>query len=140
MQRVWHRGSPTEYGIEVYTEGDCWILAYYLAKKLNSKVSLIGAYDWGHAVALVPPHMVNGKERYLDINGISTRHKLVNDVGYTGRGNKGVLHVEPTNTLVTYARNIWQSYDPVVFYKSYDASFDTARRTAQRLINTHLGE
>lgn len=67
---LWFAGSPTEYGIEVFTEGDCWALAWYVAKATGGRLATLGWPGWEHVVVQVGP------DEYLDATGMSTRRML----------------------------------------------------------------
>lgn len=64
-------GEPTDYGIEVYTEGDCWALAWHVALLTGGTLNTLGRWPaWNHVVVEVGP------DRYLDALGIHTAAEL----------------------------------------------------------------
>lgn len=133
--QLWKNNQPTDEGVNVYTEGDCWILSYYLAKRLGTRVALIGGRMWGHAVAEVP-----NSTKYLDVEGLHTKHSLIKNKAYTSRGNNSVLHVTVDHGFKQYIKDICFEYNPSVFgVSTFGASNITHRRMAQRLTNKHLG-
>jgi hypothetical protein len=64
----WRNGAPTEYGIEVYTEGDCWILAGRLHALFGFDIYSVD--EDVHWVVRV------GRNSYLDVEGLHTRAEL----------------------------------------------------------------
>lgn len=75
LGRLWSRGGPTEYGIEVFTEGECWTLAYYLHRIGGWPICTIAPKDdpdwWEHVVVRV------GHNTYFDVTGFHTRDALL---------------------------------------------------------------
>lgn len=74
-ERYWQSGQPTERGIEVFTTGDCWILAYRLHQLTDWPIYGVGEgewvnFQWSHYVVKAP----NGL--YLDVTGVSTAAEL----------------------------------------------------------------
>lgn len=64
---IWDNGEPTEYGVEVFTAGDCWVLAYYLHALGGWPVFSIAPRDdlnyWEHVVIQLDD------ETYFDVTG-----------------------------------------------------------------------
>jgi hypothetical protein len=71
IRQLWRGGGPTSYGYEVYTEGDCWALAYYVARLTGGQVVTLGG-DWWEHVAVRVAH-----NRYLDASGLHNRQQLL---------------------------------------------------------------
>lgn len=71
-EEMWENGEPTDYGIEVYTEGDCWALAWALHEITGLPVVLAGTREtWQHVFVHA------GRNKYLDITGFNTRKEAV---------------------------------------------------------------
>lgn len=67
---LWYDGAPTEYGIEVFTEGDCWALAWYVAQLTGGRLVTLGWPYWGHVAVEVGPNL------FLDATGLHTEQAL----------------------------------------------------------------
>jgi hypothetical protein len=64
--------APTHYGIEVYTAGDCWALAWHLSEQLKAAgfagdLFVLGWPHWEHVVVRI------GRNQYLDATGVHSR-------------------------------------------------------------------
>lgn len=75
---LWHPGGPTEYGIEVFTAGDCWALAWYLAHNTGGRLVTVGWPDWRHVAVRLDHH---DRNLYLDATGLRTRAELASAWG-----------------------------------------------------------
>lgn len=68
------RGEPTALAHTIYTESDCWILAFELGLKLNAPllalVSVEDAHAWDHVVVDL------GRETVLDVRGRASRDEI----------------------------------------------------------------
>jgi hypothetical protein len=68
---LWLDG-PTEDGVETYSFGDCWMLAFYLQKVVGGDIVLLGDLDyWEHVCVRVG-------DRYLDVKGAHSLDELQN--------------------------------------------------------------
>lgn len=67
---LWHDGAPTRYGIEVFTEGDCWALAWYVALATGGRMVTLGWPRWEHVAVQV------GSDQFLDVTGLHTERAL----------------------------------------------------------------
>lgn len=66
----WKNGLPTPHCIEVFTQGDCWALAYRITEITPLRMYIV---DGGR-------HWVAGDgKKFLDITGVSTRTKMLED-------------------------------------------------------------
>ena len=89
LEPLWVDGNATYFGVEVYTEGDCWALAWHIARLLEPQlgkgriVTLGGRTDWWHVAVRV------GQDEYLDITGIKSKREL------SGAWGKHVIPLEP---------------------------------------------
>ena len=88
---LWLPGGPTEYGVEVFTSGDCWALAWYVARLTGGHLVTLGWPDWHHVAVRLDRH---DRTRYLDATGLHTRGELMQAWGKKvvpmtlGRGSK----------------------------------------------------
>lgn len=67
---LWEFGDHTEYGHEVYTAGDCWALAWHIAKITGGRLHTLGWPDWHHVVVEVRPGA------FMDVEGIHTAEEI----------------------------------------------------------------
>lgn len=72
---LWHDGAPTGYGIEVFTHGDCWALAWYVAKATGGRMVTLGWPRWEHVAVQV------GEDQFLDATGLHTEQHLAKEWG-----------------------------------------------------------
>jgi hypothetical protein len=66
--KLWAHGKPTREGIDVFTCGNCWLLAWYLHRFTGWQLVLVGGdeSEWNHAAVW------NRHERlYLDVHGLT---------------------------------------------------------------------
>lgn len=75
---LWCDGAPTEYGIEVFTAGDCWALAWYLVHNTGGRLVTLGWPEWRHVAVRLDHH---DRNLYLDAYGIHTREDLTSRWG-----------------------------------------------------------
>jgi hypothetical protein len=75
---LWHPGGPTEYGVEVFTAGDCWALAWYLARATGGRLVTLGWPHWWHVAVRLDRH---DRNVYLDATGLRTRAELMQSWG-----------------------------------------------------------
>jgi hypothetical protein len=68
---LWAQGGPTERGLEVYTEGDCWALAYHVARLTGGHIVTCGGSWWEHVLVRV------ARNRYLDAAGLWSREQVL---------------------------------------------------------------
>ena len=74
----WYPGGPTPYGIEVFTAGDCWALAWYLAQLTGGRLVTLGWPEWRHVAVRLDRH---DRNLYLDATGLHTRSDLATNWG-----------------------------------------------------------
>lgn len=67
---TWDLLGPTDYGIEVYTAGDCWALAWQVAKQTGGRLVTLDWPEWIHVAVDV------GDDLYLDAVGLHSRAGL----------------------------------------------------------------
>ena len=76
ISEIWDTvaNDVTQYGDEVYTEGDCWVLAWAIAQHLpESRVLLVGfpkTVQWFHVVVEV------GENTYMDVTGLTNQEEI----------------------------------------------------------------
>lgn len=84
--------SFDEDTVIAFTEGDCWMLALALAKKLNLRIGLVGyaeedldadypfsyPFSWAHAFVEL------SKGVYVDVKGIHSDADLINEYSFSG--------------------------------------------------------
>ena len=124
---LWSEGEITAYGEMVYTEGDCWALAYAMSELMlppgpsTLRIYTLGrTTNWWHVVVRV------GEDLYLDAYGLSTGAELEEK---WGRKLFGVL---PCNH---------ESWDGFKWLLNMDWNFEPrdteAFATARALLLTH---
>lgn len=133
---MWADGAPTEQALRVYTYGDCWALAWHLARAAGGQVALVARdscavkpthhlQGWVHAVAKV------GHDLYLDVRGRHDRFALLErwDADFIA-----VMSPEETPNLEEYERslNVW----PHRF--RYDHGHAEAERLAATILDHQL--
>lgn len=67
---LWEKGAPTEMGCHVYTTGDCWALAWAIARRIEpvlGKGRIFTLGWWDHVVVQI------GEDLFLDVEGTFTR-------------------------------------------------------------------
>lgn len=72
-QPQWFKDAPTDWGIEIFTEAECWVLAYYLHKLGGWQICILGehrSWYWEHVVVQI------GEDAFLDVEGIHTQDEL----------------------------------------------------------------
>src|SRR6478609_5507007 len=128
-------GRATYYGVQAYTEGDCWILAYALHELTSLPLALTGtALDWDHVMLALP----NGE--FLDITGICGKEAML--YNYGSRTND-ITYVPDTwasswkayKNYITDNHNIIQS-GLWKLHALYPGGLRTARAVAKKLIAT----
>lgn len=75
---LWRDGGPTEYGIEVFTAGDCWALAWYVAHLTGGRLVTLDWPEWRHVAVRLDRH---DKSLYLDAYGLHSRDDLTRQWG-----------------------------------------------------------
>lgn len=75
----WRNGVATELGVSVFTEGDCWILAYRIWQLTGWTVVRVDPIDdedsiSAHHYAVRAPD--THRRLYLDVQGVSTYREL----------------------------------------------------------------
>lgn len=75
---LWRDGAPTEYGTEVFTAGDCWALAWYVAHLTGGRLVTLDWPEWRHVAVRLDRH---DRGLYLDAYGLHTRDKLTRQWG-----------------------------------------------------------
>lgn len=101
----WRDGAPTELGIEVFTQGDCWVLAYELFRMTGWPIVCIGPIEDDmdsakhYAVRAPSGHL-------LDVDGVATRGVMARRWGvssitlagptiyHLAKGSKRINHSE----------------------------------------------
>jgi hypothetical protein len=67
-------GKPTPLTRVIYTQSDCWLLAFELGLKLNAPLLALvdpdDPFDWDHVVVDL------GRETVLDVEGLATRDEI----------------------------------------------------------------
>lgn len=122
LKDVWHTSGPTDYGIEVYTHGDCWALAHYMAKITDGNIALIGGEIWRHA-------MLELDEGYLDIKGIHTDINPLFDEYYVFE--REVLSVRPKKSLYTTGMYL-QQWGGLKYPPHHMTTYNVAKRLLKK--------
>lgn len=124
---LWDEDGLTEYGEMVYTEGDCWALAWHAAQLLEDAdlqgplLHTVGRKDsWCHVVVKL------AEDEYLDANGVHTKHEIESQWGQR-------VYAVPT-TLTTKV-GAYQAYLDVDF--NYEPGHAEANRVAICLLDEH---
>lgn len=126
---LWEVSGPTEDGLDAFTLGDCWVLAWAIAQKLpEGRILAMGnseTYWWGHVVVEV------GENRYLDIHGISSEQEL-----FARWGSSAVTEFWEVEDLASF-----ESYQEElgIFAFSYIESLHDADVVAEELLALHVG-
>lgn len=115
-------GEPSAYGVEVYTAGDCWLLAWHVAAVLaeqgrHARIMTLGWPQWEHVVVRVAPGL------YLDATGLASRSDLERSWGRRVR-------VVPGSHAVSFGAFRWGLDAGVV----YEFGHVEARAFAERLV------
>lgn len=126
-ERLWEDGpdggEPTEYGIEVYTAGDCWALAWHVAMLTGGTICTLGCWPgWNHVVVEV------GRDRYLDALGIHAAAGLRAEWG----GPVVPMGSADVKTLADYTDALTADF-------MYFCGHGEAAEFARRLTAKHLG-
>lgn len=121
---MWSKGAPTDFGVEVFTEGECWTLAYYLHKIGGWPVHVLHRKGeprlWEHVVVKI------GRNQYLDVNGVQTEKALV---------QQWRLNVNPLRESFTTWLEYWNAIEGC---HVYDRPRERARVMAKRLVETYV--
>lgn len=125
---LWQNDGPTEWATTVYTHGDCWALAYYLGRELNTRVGLVGGINsWSHAVA-------ETKTGFLDITGPQSKMSLQ----YQWLENE-IDFVDPSGlTMAEYRVTIYEDFMDAPLELTYTHSYATARSVAKKLVRKYI--
>lgn len=127
---IWKDGAPTEYGIEVFTAGDCWVLAYYLHKIGGWPIfSIAPRADlrwWEHIVVQIDA------DTYLDVMGPQEASKMLET---WAAGDSYVYVLEGARFRSWKEYELFMGGDLCEFY--YQNSRSKARRMAQLLFDKY---
>lgn len=75
---LWEDGEPTEEAHTIFTEGDCWALAWSVALLTGGHPTTLGDWPgWEHVVVDLGPE--HGERRYIDVEGLHTGADLEAD-------------------------------------------------------------
>lgn len=123
----WYKNEPTDWGIEVFTSAECWVLAYYLHRIGGWHVCVLAADDqdwyWEHVVVQI------GDDSFLDVEGVHTRAQLEERWGRQ-------LYPLEVRTFKTW--NSYQAYMDGEF--EYEQAPRWSRAMAKRLVEKYVQE
>lgn len=123
---LWYDGGPTEYAVEVFTAGDCWALAWYVAHMTGGRLVTLGWPEWRHVAVRLDRH---DRNLYLDAYGLHTRTDLTTRWGLPVRP-LDMRHIET-----------FQDYEDVLDAGfCYPITHGEASDFAQLLTARHLAE
>lgn len=123
---LWAGGSITDHGLMIYTEGDCWALAWHVARLVEPLLGPGRLYtlgrkrDWHHVVVRV------GEDLYLDATGLKSQAEL-----------EAEWHrdLRPVPTAFEARVGTYQAYLDTDF--SFDAGHPEANRIAVLLLEQY---
>lgn len=123
-QRLWSNDQATEWGVEVFTEGECWTLAYYVHRMGNWPVYWLERepYYWEHVVVKV------GYNKYLDVNGVQTRLQLLE--AWPG------LHLRYIGQYSSWLAYIKILCGEHIYLNAHQRSRSMAKRLVKRYVQT----
>lgn len=93
-QPLWEADESSEEAHTIFAEGDCWALAWHVAKLTGGQIYVVSNRwpGWDHVVVQVGP------DAFLDVEGIHTAAKLRKDWG----GRVFAIDSDLTATLGAY--------------------------------------
>jgi hypothetical protein len=125
-EQLWGDGEPSDFGVEVFTAGNCWVLAYYLHELGGWPIVMVVPQAdpdmWEHVLVQLPDH------RYLDIEGVHTRAEVLKRWGYGGS-----YRIVPIGPMAFAS---WEAYHSFLGQPStiYLERFEETQMVAQLLV------
>lgn len=129
-----HRETLTEYGIECFTAGDCWALAWHLYRLLqrrpetDPRLCVVGEWPgWSHVVVEIDTGL------FLDATGLNTYDDLA-----TSWGSDPVVHLpaEVGTGIDSYRRALSEDGQPYGF--CYPIGHGETAKAAALVLAEHL--